>query len=320
MRPVGPASGHRCLRVAHPEAIVAGFAIEGGIAPRGGGVLLDGGGMLSHCIVAGNRADGAGGGGICCNGGGRVRNCLIVGNEAAAGSGGGVLLDGGGTVESCTVSDNRALRGGGIHGAGGATVMNSIVYFNTADTDSDTSSDGGGPAYAFSCAPGLSGSGNMTAPPEFADRNAGVYELESGSACLDRGLLQDWMSEGLDLAGNPRRVGISADLGAYELQEGGLWQDATPAAGGWTWSPWFGYITVTPTAWIYHLQHGWLYVVGSNEASLWMYSSSLGWTWTGRSAYPWCYRVDADAWLFYALESAAPRWFLNASTGQWEAH
>ncbi len=42
--------------------------------------------------------------------------------------------------------------------------------------------------------------------------------------------------------------------------------------------------------------------------------------WTSESVYPYIYRFDDDAWLFYDLGSAQPRWFFNFDRNKWESY
>ena len=74
---------------------------------EGGGAWCEGGGVLSNCVVIGNRASGSGGGVF----GGAIRNSLICGNQAE--KGGGVFSC---SVYDCTLSGNSADIGGGAWG------------------------------------------------------------------------------------------------------------------------------------------------------------------------------------------------------------
>ncbi len=115
------------------EARLVGFTILGGHTRldgseadrRGGGVYLDGGGVLSNCVVTGGAAADAGGG-VYVRGGGRVDRCEITGNLAASGAGAGI--EDGGQLLLCVVSNNAAsLDGGGVAGGMGAVVESRIV-------------------------------------------------------------------------------------------------------------------------------------------------------------------------------------------------
>ena len=89
---------------------------------------------------------------------------------------------------------------------------------------------------------------------------------------------------------------------------------------GWYWLSWFGYFAESGNGWIYHLQHSWMYCVGTNQSSLWLYDLSLGWLWTGSTTYPYLYSSNDGAWLWYEVGSTNPRWFCNLKTSKWESH
>ncbi len=98
----------------------------------------------------------------------------------------------------------------------------------------------------------------------------------------------------------------------------GLWDDAVTLGGGWQWSAWFGYIYTANMPWTYHPQHGWLYAIGSDPASVVFWDPSMQFWWTGDGAYPFLYRFSDASWLWYQRDSDNPRWFRNLTTGQWE--
>jgi len=98
------------------------------------------------------------------------------------------------------------------------------------------------------------------------------------------------------------------------------WNGARDVGGGWAWLPWFGYFSDLGGDWLYHAQHGFLYAVGETSTGLWLWASDLGWMWTRDDLYPFLYRLQGNAWLWYQEDSAAPRWFYNSETAAWESH
>ena len=221
------------------------------ISAYGGGVY---GGTLRDCRVVSNTAAAgnaarlgvwAAGGGACQA---HLINCLVQDNAATANNmeiaacwaaGGGTQN---GTNESCTLVGNsvsaQAYSGPGATAGGGCSGsanLNAIVWYNaTSDVD--------GGSCVFTCAsnaPG--GSGNITSAPAFLNRFTGNWRLMTNSPCVDAGTNQTWMSGTNDLDGNPRIVGARVDLGAYEVQAGGIsgeWFVATngnDAADGTSW-------------------------------------------------------------------------------------
>jgi hypothetical protein len=59
--------------------------------------------------------------------------------------------------------------------------------------------------------------GNFDTPPQFVDQAGGNLRLQSNSPCINAGL-NAYAPAGLDLDGQPRIVGGTVDVGAYEFQ------------------------------------------------------------------------------------------------------
>jgi hypothetical protein len=214
--------------------------------------------VLTNCVLSGDSAapydvGGLGGGAY----GGTLNNCTLTGNSAPWGSGGGAygsMLNnctltvnwcfggyGGGaencTLNNCTLISNSAVNqyGGGAdwsmlnnctlnrnsapYGAGGGAsscmVNNCIVYFNTAmnGANYDPSS-----WLNYCCTTPLPGGvGNITKAPVFVDYAGGNLRLQSNSPCINSGN-NAYVVGSTDLDGNPRIVGGTVDIGAYEYQ------------------------------------------------------------------------------------------------------
>ena len=96
-----------------------------------------------------------------------------------------------------------------------------------------------------------------------------------------------------------------------------LWSDSkTIATGsGWYRSEWFGNFYGNSGGWTYHLNHGWLYLNGSDEANLWFYDEKLGWLFTGKELFPRIYRNSNSTWL-YDQSDATTRKFWDYSTSE----
>jgi hypothetical protein len=160
-------------------------------------------GTLNYCTLTLNYA--AHGGGAL---GAVLNNCSLSGNAA---------LDGGGAygsaLNSCTLSGNSAANSGG--GGFDCALNNCIAYFNIAGdgTDYDFSS-----TLNYCCTtPTPEGIGNITNAPLFVDLAGGNLRLQSNSPCINAGY-NAYVPTGSDLDGNPRIVGGSLDIGAYEFQ------------------------------------------------------------------------------------------------------
>ncbi len=174
--------------------------LTGNCAITGGGVYN---GTLNNCTLIGNLA-GDGGGAY----GSTLNNCTLSGNRAYDGAGAV-----GGTLNNCTLTGNSADTDGG--GAYLGTLNNCIAYYNVARQSGANYSGG---SINYSCTiPRPGGAGNLTNAPLFVDLAGGNLHLQSNSPCINAGL-NAYAPAGLDLDGNPRIVGGTVDVGAYEFQ------------------------------------------------------------------------------------------------------
>lgn len=107
-------------------------------------------------------------------------------------------------LENCTVVRNT---GGGNYAG---ELDNCIYYYNSPNNSS--------PAICnYSCTTPLrSGPGNITNEPAFVDWTNGNFRLLPASACIDAGANAYAQIGEIDLDGQPRILGPSVDMGAYE--------------------------------------------------------------------------------------------------------
>jgi PKD repeat protein len=158
-------------------------------------VYVDANAVVDRCEIFGNYGNaqhfsGDGGGGARINGG-TVRNCYIHDNQSEYQPGGGVRIFSG-LLENCTIVDNTvgASGGGGVNQTGG-TVRNCIISGNKTAQGAATDYTGNGEA-TYSCAPELvSGTGNTSLDPLFADAANADFRLSSSSPCVDAGTAID---------------------------------------------------------------------------------------------------------------------------------
>jgi len=185
---------------------------------RGGGMFLDGGGLVENCVIAANTA--TYGGGVYVTGEGTVRNCLIAHNRL----GGGVYMNGG-RVESCTIATNIPLwwqQVSGVSISGGGTLLNSIVwahpqgYNHRIVLDYDPISVSAGTVSYCVLQKSVAGTGNLVADPQFLDPASWDFRLATNSPAIDAGQNQPWMASSSDVDGDPRVAGGSVDIGAHE--------------------------------------------------------------------------------------------------------
>lgn len=201
-----------CL-LANNQAITNGGGSLHGSVPAVGSLLI-------NCTLKNNSAGNLGGGADGCplincvltqnsalNGGGTyycdMWNCLVTSNTAAVGAGADSSM-----MANCTVTANHASQS--VGGVNGCTLMNCIVYYNSATFSPDNS----GSSIYSSCLP-LTGS--ITNEPLFANQAGGDYRLQSNSPCINSGN-NIYNTNSLDLDGNPRVMAGTMDLGAYEFQ------------------------------------------------------------------------------------------------------
>ncbi|MCX7003261.1 MAG: hypothetical protein NTV22_08315 [bacterium] len=175
-----------------------------------GGVVYNSMGALelADALVASNTAATTGGGLRNANGGqAALVNCVLVDNSATTGAGIGNSVSSALQLRHCTVVQNH---NDGVQSSGGPmAATNCIVRGNTGTEfsagQSVNYSDIGG---------GYPGAGNIDANPLFANPAVLDFALTHGSPCVDTGIPAGvtW-----DCIGAPRPMGITYDMGAYEL-------------------------------------------------------------------------------------------------------
>jgi hypothetical protein len=201
-----------------------GCIVSNNSAGFGGGVCL---GVANNSLISSNRAS-LYGGGACSNtlnnciltanngwkfGGGAyqstLNNCTLV-NNTASDYGGGAY---GGNLGNCTIVSNSVYSSGG--GAYSAMLNNCIVYYNRSPENSNAYS--GNLNYCCTTPLPTVGVGNITNEPVFVNLAGGDFHLQTNSPCINSGN-NTYVTSSTDLDGNPRIVGGTVDMGAYEFQ------------------------------------------------------------------------------------------------------
>ncbi|MGD0745493.1 MAG: choice-of-anchor Q domain-containing protein, partial [Verrucomicrobiota bacterium] len=232
-----PGGGGGGVYCSTTNCLITNCIITGNAAyQRGGGTYL---GTVVNCVLRGNSATLAGasssGGGAygsvmtgsiltgnttSYEGGGAdnstLFNCLICSNSVPGyNSGGGAA---GGTLINCTVVGNSAYYGGGVFGG---VLKDSIIYDNQDSVSGYWASNYFGGVFtncATFPAPGSSsGMNNITNAPAFVNPAGGDFHLQPWSPCINAGN-NSFNTSSTDLDGNPRIVGGTVDIGAYEYQ------------------------------------------------------------------------------------------------------
>jgi hypothetical protein len=178
--------------------------IANGAPSDGGGAYLC---SLTDCILSGNQSYLAGGAEDCA-----LTDCLLLQNNA--GSEGGGAWDC--SLTNCTLTSNSAGSSGG--GASDCTLNNCISYFNSVTSGTSANYDTSC-ALNYCCTTPLpaSGIGNIANGPLFMNAASDNFQLQSSSPCINSGN-NAYVTVANDLAGNPRIVGGTVDMGAYEYQ------------------------------------------------------------------------------------------------------
>jgi len=153
----------------------------------GGGIYLGGdSNLVARCRIVGNETSSRDGGGLVCVADSEVRNSFIAGNTTSGSARGGGVYCEVGTIRNCTVIRNSSRMGHGVVIMNGALIVNSIVYYNSADDRYGIFSDPY--SYASNCccrSRPYKSEAMVTDPPLLA----GVMDphLLAGSPCIDAG-------------------------------------------------------------------------------------------------------------------------------------
>ena len=221
----------RCVCLTN-RSVLVGFTLTNGAtlpSDHGGGVYCINASVVSNCVLTGNSASSGGGSYY-----GYLNNCTLIGNSALTDGGGAY----GGVLKNSTLAGNSSYRGGGASstslanctvvnnlawdfggGVANSTLANCIVAYNTAWTDPNYTASTLG--YCCTSPFPTGGLGNIAVPPLFVDYVGGNLYLQPNSPCINSGL-NSYASGLTDLDGNPRIVGGTVDIGAYECQSPAL--------------------------------------------------------------------------------------------------
>lgn len=112
------------------------------------------------------------------------------------------------------------------------------------------------------------------------------------------------------------RVQLVLASAAYRARFLGIEQGMVDVGSGWRYVEWmqtYAYVGFYP--WVYHLEHGWIYLVANRPDSIWYYALDQGWIWTSDGFYPYLFRAS-DGSLLYYLIGSSPRVLWGGPLGQ----
>lgn len=183
---------------------------------------------LINCLFTGNRVSGNGGCIFNSNSSSpTLTNCGFSGNSAQYGAGIYNESNSKPVIANCTFTDNASLSGAIHNYFSSPTLTNSILWNNEPAPVFDSFSS---PTISYcDIQGGYAGTGNINSDPLFvrnsspgvdnvwgtADDDYGDLHLQNSSPCINKGLNSANTST-TDLAGNPRIVGLTIDLGVHE--------------------------------------------------------------------------------------------------------
>ncbi len=308
--------------------------------------------VLINCAFSKNSAISGGGISINAFGDPTIVNCIFTGNTATDLGGAMHSLElSYPTIVNCIFHSNTAALGGGIASIEDLAVANSIFWNNRASSNDNQIHNANLPSVPLSGVTysllegGYNGQNNVDGDPMLVDTDvpAGAdgrfgteddgLRLQEGSPAIDAGNGAALPADVADIDGDSdtgeplpfdflgrvRVAGDSVDLGAYEFGAGFglLWGGAVDLGRGWMWLQWFGFWNAEFEPWIYHRNHGWMFVNdGSTDAAMWLLDPTFGWLFTASNLYPNLFSDERKGWIFYFVETIDPRVFVESGSGE----
>ncbi|OPZ75238.1 MAG: Chitodextrinase precursor [Verrucomicrobia bacterium ADurb.Bin474] len=134
-------------------------------------------------------------------------------------------------------------------------------------------------------------------------------EFSSNWYVVDVGMVRQEVQVTSVTSEGSEKLQYTIDLKGTNYLPNHLWPDAVKNNDGWTLVDWLGYITDDHFPWIYHSDHGWLYVDAEDTSDVRLWSESLGWWFTSSDLYPVFYSHDLGEWLTFEGGSKTERRF-----------
>ena len=239
----------RLVKINHPQASVAGFALTGvklGFpSGRHGACVYFGakGGLVEDCVITNNVGNGSHGAGVYFESGskGVLRRCTVSGNSGGEYGGGiHIPVGGGGIIDDCLILGNTSRYGSGLYVYDRTVVTNCTIIgdlyldqswangsFVNCYISTRTVYAGAAKETTFShCASAnislTNGVGNIKVTPAFVDSANKDYHLTKRSPLRKAGLATPQLRGLRDRDGNARLSNGVVDIGCYQTPNGGL--------------------------------------------------------------------------------------------------
>ena len=118
----------------------------------------------------------------------------------------------------------------------------------------------------------------------------------------------------ISIEGNPNKENQRPQQEALSI----LATDSLEEDGGWIRNPWFGRYKNFNNGWIYHFDHGWLYLSSDEFDGIWAWSEWRGWFWSKKGLYPFLYQSNLGNWIYILTNQKGEVRYYNYSTNQFE--
>jgi hypothetical protein len=141
-----------------------------------------------------------------------------------------------------------------------------------------------------------------TKPTDIAYGNGFILSASASQTLDDRLTIasdvnsprEPWMTHSTNLTKSGSRFLLSADGTVYlsDLVPPYPFSDGFLKGNGWRGSPWFGWVNTKDYPWVFHYPAGWIYTLGPDENSCWMWDDTEGWFWTNQYYWPTIWSKD----------------------------
>ena len=94
-------------------------------------------------------------------------------------------------------------------------------------------------------------------------------------------------------------------------------EGAEDLGGNWFRSSWFGDFNIEFDPWLFHAQHGWMFLFAdSTPESVFLFDLASGaWFFTNATTYPNLFSFGRSSWVFYFEGTSGPRDFVDLVSG-----